>query len=184
MRSLGWGVAAALLVSGCSFQAALDKMVDPARQREIVDIAQRICTDPDSVRTELHPEIATSIDQAKAALPRECPGAGANWQLASYQWKANTTPQMSERQEEVVVVGSKDGKWSTIEMRFYAQNDQPLQITLWHILASDKPPPALDYIDSYNQTAKVITFVGPAIAIAAIGAVAWMFRRRRAKRAA
>lgn len=172
------------LLSACSFQAALDKMVKPERQREIIDIASRICSDPESVRSQLHPEIAATLDQNKAALPRECPGEGASWQLASYSWKSNATPDLKERQEEVVVVGAKDGKWSTIELRFYAQNDQPLQISLWNIVASDKPPEALAFIDGYNRAAKIARIAVPVAILLIAGLVFWLIRRSRARRAA
>lgn len=102
------GSAAALIAAlgGCSFQAALDKMVSPERQKDLVATGERFCTDPPSVKSQLHPEIATSVEAAAPALPRECPDGKASWQLASYNWKTNVTPGLKERQEEVVVVGT------------------------------------------------------------------------------
>ncbi len=49
------GCAAAILVAlgGCSFQAALDKMVKPERQKELLAIGERFCTDPVSMTSQI-----------------------------------------------------------------------------------------------------------------------------------
>lgn len=181
-----YGCAATMLAAlgGCSFQAALDKMVAPERQREIIAIAERICTDPPSVRAELHPEIAATIEQAIPVLPRECPGAGATWQLANYSWKTNITPGLKERQEEVVVVGTGKRKWTTISLRFYARNDAPLQITEWNVVGSGTRPAALTFIDQYESGMKALRIAIPIVLLAVGGLIFWLIRRRRAKRAA
>ncbi|WP_332819511.1 hypothetical protein [Sphingopyxis sp.] len=180
------GCAAAMLamLGACSFQTALDKMVEPERQREILSIAERICTDPPSVRAQLHPEIASTIDQAIPVLPRECPGDDAKWQLANYSWKTNVTPGLKERQEEVVVVGTGKGKWTTISLRFYARNEAPLQITEWNVVGSATRPAALEFIDQYETGMKTLAIAIPILLIAIGGLVFWLIRRQRAKRAA
>lgn len=180
------GFAALLVVTagGCSFQTALDKMVAPERQKELVAIGEHFCTDPASVTRELHPEIATSVQAAAPALPRECPEGKATWQLASYNWKTNVTPGLKERQEEVVVVGTSKGKWTTVSLRFYAQNEAPLQITEWNVLGSATKPPALQFIEQYEAGAKALRIGGPIVLLAIGGLVFWLVRRRRAKRAA
>jgi hypothetical protein len=98
----------------------------------------------------LHPEIANSAVEAAPLLPRECPEGPATWQLASYNWKTNATNGLSQRQEEVVVVGEAKGKWTTVSLRFYAENDAPLQIAEWNVLGSKTRPEALVFIDQYE----------------------------------
>ncbi|WP_447930079.1 hypothetical protein [Sphingopyxis fribergensis] len=181
------GSAAALIAAlgGCSFQAALDKMVSPERQKDLVATGERFCTDPPSVKSQLHPEIATSVEAAAPALPRECPDGKASWQLASYNWKTNVTPGLKERQEEVVVVGTTGkGKWTTVSLRFYAQNDAPMQITEWNVLGSAAKPPAIQFIEQYEAGVKTLRIGGPIVLLAIGGLVFWLVRRRRAKRAA
>jgi hypothetical protein len=171
------------MLGGCSFQAALDKMVAPERQRELVAIGERFCTDPASLTSQLHPEIATSAADAAPMLPRECPVGKASWQLASYNWKTNVTPGLKERQEEVVVVGSGKGKWTTVSLRFYAQNDAPLQISEWNVVGSATKPAALLFIEQYETGAKTMLIAGPIVLLAIGGLIFWLIRRRRAKRA-
>ncbi|HWW58466.1 MAG TPA: hypothetical protein VN047_16350 [Sphingopyxis sp.] len=172
------------LLGGCSFQAALDKMVEPERQREIISVAERICTDPPSVRSELHPEIANTVEAAIPVLPRECPGSGAKWELANYSWKTNVAPGVKERQEEVVVVGTGKGKWTTVSLRFYAQNEAPMQIAEWNVVGSATKPAALTFIEQYEAGAKAMRIGGPILLLAIGGLIFWLVRRRRAKRAA
>lgn len=187
MRQFYAGLLAVLCFSSlpaCSFQSTLDKMVKPERQREIIDIAQRFCTDPTSVKREMHREITATLDAAIPALPRECPPAGARWELASYKWNSNVTAGLSERQEEVVVVGSAPGKWSTVEVRFYARNDEPARIVYWRVIASKTRPPALEFIEGYNRTVEIARIAVPVALLAIAALVVWLVRRQRAKRAA
>ncbi|MBE1529377.1 hypothetical protein GGC65_003833 [Sphingopyxis sp. OAS728] len=181
---VGWAAVLVAALGGCSFQAALDKMVSPERQKELVAIGERFCTDPASMTSQLHPEIASSAADAVPMLPRECPDGKATWQLASYNWKTNVTPGLKERQEEVVVVGTGKGKWTTVSLRFYAQNDAPMQITEWNVLGSATKPPALEFIEQYETGAKALRIGGPIALLAVGGLIFWLVRRRRAKRAA
>lgn len=180
------GSAAALVAAlgGCSFQAALDKMVSPERQKELVAIGERFCTDPASMTSQLHPEIAASAEASAPALPRECPEGKASWQLASYNWKTNVTPGLKEQQEEAVVVGTGKGKWTTVSLRFYAQNDAQMQITEWNVLGSKTKPPALEFIEQYEAGVKALRIGGPIALLAIGGLIFWLVRRQRAKRAA
>lgn len=180
-----WGCAAAMLVAlgGCSFQTALDKMVEPARQKELLAIGERFCTDPASMTSQLHPEIASSAADAAPMLPRECPDGKASWQIANYSWKTNVTPGMKERQEEVVMVGTGQSRWTTVSLRFYAQNDAPLQITEWNVVGSATRPDALLFIDQYEAGMKALRIIVPIVLLAIGGLVYWLIRRQRAKRA-
>ncbi len=180
-------VGAAILLTilgGCSFQAALDKLVSPERQQELIAIGERFCTDPQNMTSLLHPEIASSVVEAAPMLPRECPGDEARWQLASYNWNTNVTPGLKQSQEEAVVVGTGRGKWTTVSLRFYAENDAPLKITQWHVVGSATRPAALEFIDQYEAGAKTMRVAIPIILLAVTGLVVWLIRRRRARRAA
>lgn len=184
MRAISTTLAGLLLVvlAGCSFQATLDKMVSPERQKEIIGIAERFCTDPKSTASLLHPEIAGTAAEAAPLLPRECPEGPATWQLASYNWKTNSTNGLSQEQEEVVVVGEAKGKWTTVTLRFYAENDAPLKIVEWNVLGSATRPEALVFIDQYEAGAKVMRIAVPLILLAIGGLIFWLVRRNRAKK--
>jgi hypothetical protein len=186
MRTIFTGILGllALLLAGCSFQATLDKLVSPERQKEIIGIAERFCTDPASTVSLLHPEIANTAVAAASQLPRECPEGKPTWQLASYEWKTNAEPGIKQRQEEVVVVGHSGAKWTTVSLRFFAENDAPLQITEWNVVGSATKPEALTFIESYEAGAKTMRIVVPLILLAIGGLIFWLVRRRRAKRAA
>ncbi|WP_411341135.1 hypothetical protein V6U71_04535 [Sphingopyxis sp. J-6] len=181
-RHSGFVIFAAVALGGCSFQAALDKLVTPERQKELVAIAEGFCTDPAGAKSLLHPEIANSTIEAAPALPRECPEGKATWQLASYNWKTNATPGLKERQEEVVVVGASPGKWTTVSLRFYAQNDGPMQVTEWNVLGSKTKPPALEFIDQYEAGARTMRIALPVLLLIIGGLVFWLVRRHRAKK--
>lgn len=182
----GVGSATALVAAlgGCSFQAALDKMVSPERQKELVAIGERFCIDPASIKSQLHPEIATSVEAAAPALPRECPDGKASWQLASYNWKTNVTSGLKEQQEEVVLVGTGKGKWTTVSLRFYGRNDAPMQIAEWNVLGSATKPPALEFVEQFEAGVKALRIGGPIVLLAIGGLIFWLVRRHRAKRAA
>jgi len=171
-------------LGGCSFQAALDKLVSPERQKELVAIGERFCADPAGVKSLLHPEIANSAAEAAPMLPRECPEGKAMWQLASYNWKTNVTPGLKQQQEEVVVVGTSPGKWTTVSLRFYAENGGPMQITEWNVLGSKTKPPALEFIEQYEAGAKTMRIALPVLLLAVGGLVFWLVRRHRAKKRA
>ncbi len=184
MRTISAALAGLLLflLTGCSFQATLDKMVSPERQKEIIATAERFCTDPKSTASLLHPEIAGTAAEAAPLLPRECPEGPATWQLASYNWKTNSTNGLSQQQEEVVVVGEAKGKWTTVSLRFYAENGAPLQIVEWNVLGSATRPEALVFIDQYEAGAKVMRIAVPLILLAIGGLIFWLIRRNRAKK--
>lgn len=184
MRTISTTLAGLLLVvlAGCSFQATLDKMVSPERQKEIIGIAERFCTDPKGMASLLHPEIAATAAEAAPLLPRECPEGPATWQLASYNWKTNSTNGLSQEQEEVVVVGEAKGKWTTVTLRFYAENDAPLKIVEWNVLGSTTRPEALVFIDQYEAGAKVMRIAVPLILLVIGGLIYWLVRRNRAKK--
>lgn len=187
MRNLvrgGYLAAMLIALSGCSFQSALDKMVEPERQEELLAIGERFCTRPASVTSLLHPEIASTVTDAAPVLPRECPDGKATWQIANYSWKINVTPGLKERQEEVVVVGTGQGKWTTVSLRFYARNEAPLQITEWNVVGSATRPDALLFVDQYESSVNTLRIVVPIVLLAIGGLVFWLIRRRRAKRAA
>jgi len=172
-----------LMMSGCSYQAALDKMVSPERQKEIVGIGQRFCTDPVANTQLLHPEIAGTAAEAVTLLPRECPEGAATWQLASYQWKTNVEPGLKQQQEEAVVVGTGKGKWTTVSLRFFAENGAPMQITSWNVVGSTTKPDALLFAEQYETGVKVIGAIGAGVLLAIGGLVFWLVRRSRARRA-
>lgn len=181
-------MAAALLLGGlsaCSFQATLDKMVSRERQEVLVSIAKRFCTDPASITGELHAEIAASVSDAAPQLPHECVGADATWQLASYQWNTNVANGLRQRQEEVVVVGIGKGKWSTISLRLYAENDAPMKIILWNVLGSTTKPPALHFVENFDKTAGIMRMALPILLLlVAALAIGLVWHRRRRKRVA
>lgn len=182
----GWttsgAVAAALLIGGCSFQSTLDKMVPRERQAEIVSLGERFCTDSAGIAKSglLHPALVASIEQTAAVLPGECPGSGADWQLVSYRWNANMTNGLKQRQEEAVVVGAGDGKWTTVTLRFHAEGDAPMRIVTWNVIGSKEKPAALAFIDEFDATAKALRYAAPIALILLAGLVFWLVRRHRA----
>jgi cysteine synthase len=185
-RFYRYGCVAAVFAAlgGCSFQAAMDKLVSPERQKELIAIGERFCTDPASMTSQLHSGIATSAAEAAPVLPRECPEGKATWQLASYNWKTNVTPGLKQQQEEVVVVGTSPGKWTTVSFRFYAENAGPMQIIEWNVLGSKTKPPALEFIEQYEAGAKTMRIALPVVLLTIGGLVFWLVRRRRAKKRA
>jgi len=187
MRKIRWMPAATLLIlslAGCSFQAALDKLVPRERQAELVSVGQRFCTDPESVTPALHPGVVRSVKDAVPLLPRECPGAGATWELASYQWNGNITNGLKQRQEEVVVVGTGRDKWTTVSLRFYAENDAPLKVVAWNIVGSKTKPAALTFVENYDKTAGTMRIVIPVLLLVIAVLAGWLVWRWRRKRAA
>lgn len=186
----GWmksgAVAAALLLGGCSFQSALDKLAPRERQTEIVSLGERFCTDPAGVAKSgvMHPDLTGSVAQAADLLPNECPNGRATWQLASYQWNTNITNGLKQRQEEAVVVGTGEGKWTTVSLRFFAEGDAPMQLVTWNVLGSREKPAALLFVEQYESTAKLLRYAAPIALVLIAGLIFWLVRRHRAKRTA
>lgn len=172
------------ILAGCSYQATLDKLVSRERQAEIIAIGERFCTDPVSLQLKLHADLVKSVADALPLLPRECPGEGATWQLASYQWNTSIDNGRKRQQEEAVVVGTGKGKWTTVSLRFYAENDAPMTVVSWNVLGRTTKPDALTFIENFERGAKVMRIAGPLVALAILGLILWLVRRRRAKRAA
>lgn len=184
-----WGAALTLLLAACSYQATLDKLVSRERQAELIAMAQRMCSDPESLSPRLHPEIATTLTQAAPLLPGECPGDGATWQLASYQWRTNVTDELTQRQEEFTVVATDpaatDGsKWTTLSFRLYAENGAPMQISKWTVESSEIKPEALVFIENFEAGAKTMAIVGIVVLLLVGGLIFWLVVRHRRKRAA
>jgi hypothetical protein len=175
-----WGT---VLLSGCSFQSTLDNMVSRERQAELVALGRGFCTDPSGLEKALHPGVRQSVKAAEAALPGECPSKDAKWELASYRWDTNVTD-VKRQQEDAVIVGTSKGKWTSVSLRLYGENDAPKLIVRWHVVAGTKPPEALQFIEQYDATVRVLRFVAGGIVLAAAGLIYWFIRRRRAQRAA
>lgn len=175
-----------LLLTGCSFQSTLDKMVSRERQAEIVSLGERFCVDSVSLSKAdvLHPEVVASVRDAAELLPGECPADKASWQLASYQWTTNITDGTKQRQEEAVVVGEGRDKWTTISLRFYAEGDAPMQIVTWNVLGSREKPAALLFVEQYDTTANALRYALPITFALIVALIFWMVRRHRAKQAA
>jgi hypothetical protein len=169
-------VAGVLLLSGCSFQATLDKMIPPARQDYYSWFAKKICTQPGAVRAVFAPDLRVSLDAAIAKLPAECPLGTATWQVASYSWRANAINGATERIEEIVIVGTGKGRWTTVDLRQQQLGDKPALIVAWRVVGSDTPPPALQYIDKFDDNVAVIRIAGPLGALLFIAMTLWIIR--------
>ncbi len=174
----------AALLSGCSFQTTLDKLVPRERQAELVSVSGTLCSDPVAVTPELHAEIANSVREAAAKIPAECPGQGASWRLASYQVSANVQNGQSQRQEEAVVIGKGSEKWTTVTLRYYAENGAPMKIVAWNVLGSATKPEALTFVENFDRMARIMSVAVPAILLAIAALAGWLIVRwRRKKRA-
>lgn len=181
-RIFAGGALLGAALAGCSFQAALDRMVPRERQDEIIALARDFCTDPAAVLPALHPELVGSVRSAAAKLPGECPGRGATWRLASYEWGADLADGASRRREDAVVVGTGTGKWTTVSLRFHAENDKPMQIVAWNVLGGTTKPEALSFAESYDDMARLMAIVVPVtlLLLAALaGWLVWRWRQRR-----
>lgn len=177
-------VVLAATLGGCSFQAALDKLATPERQAELVALADKICTDPDTVVPQLHAEIQTALIEAKPLLSGECPDAGAKWQLVSYEWKVNVENGARLATEEAVLVAPAAKRWSTVSLGFTQQGEGPNLITLWNVAASDTKPPALLFVESWDSNVGMVRMGGAVATLLIVGLVVWLVRRRRRKKAA
>jgi len=173
-----------VVLIGCSAQSTLDTLVSPERQREIVDIGQRFCVSPVGNTNLLHPEIKTSAADAASLLPRECPSGEATWQLVDYSWKTNIENGLKQRQEEAVVVGAGAGKWTTVTLRFYAENDAPFQIVEWNVVGSGTKPEIVSLREAYDAGLKAGSLVIPIALLLLGGLIFWLVRRHRAKKRA
>lgn len=181
-RMIAGGALLGAALAGCSFQAALDKMVPRERQDEIVALARDFCTDPAAVLPALHSGLAGSVQNAAPKLPGECPGRGATWRLASYEWGADVADGASRRREDAVVVGTSKGKWTTVTLRFYAESDAPMRIVAWNVLGSTTKPEALSFAESYDDMARLMAIALPATLLLLAALAGWLIWRWRKAR--
>ncbi len=186
------GTALMALLAACSYQAALDKLVSPERQAELVAMGKRMCSDPVGLSPQLHPDIANSLKAVAPLVPDKCPPDGAIWQLASYAWKTNVANGLTQRQEEFVIVAtdpgtpeeaqSGDAEWTTVSMRLYAENGAPMQIAKWTLERRDEKPDALVYMENFEAGATAAAAVAVGILLLVVGLVIWLVVRHRRKR--
>ncbi len=187
IRTISLAVAGAVTLHGCTFQGALDAMVDPGRQAEFIRTAQILCRTPDALRSQFAPDLWVQSQPLFAQLPQQCPAesaeSGVNWQLTTYNFNtsANAGAPTDRREYALVVAGDADGPWSEIQLNFQQIGDAAPQIIGWNAARIATRPVSLGYIDSYDQ----IRWWGmgaAALALTAlVAALAWLRRRRRTK---
>jgi hypothetical protein len=168
-------------LSGCTFQGALDAMVEPDRQAEIIRIAQTLCRTPHALQSQFAPELWTQSQPLFAQVPGQCPTeANTIWQLTTYNFNtsAATGAATDRRETALVVAGDADGPWTEVQLNFQQLGNAPQQIIGWNAVRISTRPASLTFIDSYDQI-RWWAMGGVALALTALVAVLLWFRRRR-----
>lgn len=166
-KGLGVGltpVVAAALLAGCSFQGALDAMVEPERQAEIIRTAQAQCRAP----------------RYRPACPTD---ANVVWQLANYHFNSsamNGGP-TERRESALVVAGDDDGPWTEVQLNFEQIGDVPPRLLNATVTRAATRPASLAFIDSYDSISWWgLGGTGVALTLL-IAALLWVRKRRKAQ---
>ena len=202
-------VAATLLVAGCSFQTALDRLVDPARQTRIIADAQTLCSDVATLRPRFEAGLWTASAPRFADLPRECPSPDAQYVITGYRFNSYTDANgVTNRQEFATVVGADvatgvvtgvakragtrvgdragtaDVRWSEITINYTqigTRSAGPPMITGWQVSAAAQPPQSLTARRAWDNAVSWIGIVAIAAAIILTGGGIWLVRRVRSR---
>lgn len=177
-------LAASVMLAGCTFQSSLDAMVAPERQAALIQTAQALCRNPQSLQHRFAPQVFAERQPDFARLQGQCPAEGeADWQLVTYSFNTSqTVGGHADRRESVAVVaGGAEGPWSEVRLNFQQlQGGAPLIIG-WDVVRSTTRPASLAFIDSYDQL-RWWGLGGVAGSFAALAAaLLWFARRRRAQ---
>lgn len=171
-------------LTGCTFQGALDTLVEPARQAELIRTAQMLCRTPQTLQAQFAPELWTQSQPLFAQLPGQCPvEANTVWQLTTYNFNtsAATGTPTDRREFALIVAGDADGPWSEIQLNFQQLGDAQQQIVGWNAARVTTRPASLEFIENYDQI-RWWALGGIALALTAlIAALLWFRRRRRAQ---
>lgn len=182
-RLIGPGCAAAMLLSGCTFQGALDAMVAPAQQAEIIRTAQLLCRNPAALEPRFAPGTWAESAPQLPGLASQCPqDSNVVWQLASYHFNsASATGAPTDRREfALVVAGDANGPWSEIQINSQQLGDGPQRIIGWNVARTVTRPASLAFIDSYDRI-RWWGLGGTAFAVFALtAALLWVRKRRKA----
>jgi hypothetical protein len=184
IRTMAMALVALTTLSGCTFQGALDAMVEPDRQAELIRTAQTLCRTPQALQPQFAPDLWAQSQPMFAGLPGQCPtDANVIWQLTTYNFNtsANVGAPTDRREYALVVAGDADGPWSEIQLNFQQTGDGPQQIIGWNAARITTRPASLAFIDSYDQI-RWWGLGGVALALAAlVTALLWFRRRRKAQ---
>lgn len=185
MRKYGVAGIFFLSLAGCSFQSALDAMVSPVRQQELVSIASRLCRSPRDVLQLMEPSVARDSAAIIDQVGGECVGSDAPYRLTTYRFNTNTDLNGPTTRQEyaLVVAGDDDGPWAQVEISFSSQNDGPMLITAWHVAKTTERPMALSYIDNWDGAVGWIRIAAIIVPLLLGGLIVFLVRRSRRKRA-
>lgn len=184
MRKAIFVAATTAMLGGCSFQGAIDAMVPPERQAEIIRTAQALCRAPESLQLQFDPQLFAQSRQQFVRLPRECPGdMPVDWRLATYSFNTSATlGGRSERRETALVVaGDTHGPWSEVQLSFRQIDGTAKIIIGWNVTRTASRPPSLGFIDSYDSIRWWGLGGTGAALLALITALLWVRRRRKAQ---
>jgi hypothetical protein len=182
LRGMIGTLAGATFLSGCTFQGALDAMVDPDRQADIIQTAQTLCREPQSLQPQFAPDFWAQSPPMIAQVRLQCPTEpGAAWQLTNYNFNTSADRGApTDRREFVrVVAGDADGPWSEIQLNFQQLGDSPRQIIGWNVARTTTRPASLAFIDSYDQIRWWASGGAALFLIALLATLSWFRRRRR-----
>jgi hypothetical protein len=183
MSRLVWAFfLAAFFLSGCSMEAAINKLSsaeDRAFAQDFVRQVRRGETEP--LERRFDPELwAKSRDQLPRARALFPAGEGTT-RLIGYTVSAYLTNGISSTTKQFVLVTTDNSHWTVTRILTLARNG-PAKIVEWHIDGLDKPPPELRTYESMEAAAPWIQ-AGALVLLLALAGLAWWLVRRSRRRA-
>jgi LPXTG-motif cell wall-anchored protein len=182
MRARFWISVLGMLAAACSFQQALDRLVSPERQAELVRIAQTLCRDPQSLQNRFAPGVFERSLPVFADRASLCPSeTNVRWRVTNYNFNtaSDINGRVDRRDSVLVVAGDQDGPWTEIQLNFQRLDDATPLIISWHIGRMTTRPPALAFIDGWEASRKwLIAALIAGLALLS-GLVVWFIRRRK-----
>jgi hypothetical protein len=175
-----------LTLSGCNFQSTLDAMADRSRQEQIIATAQTLCSNPQSLQSQMVPELWTQLQPNLSRLQLECPPADATYALTAYNVSASVrTGAPSETVERTTVVaGTENGPWKVSEVGYVSTNGGPPLMFSVTVEPSAERPAALGEIETWNQVAMIGQIVLTVVGLLFVLGVWLLVRRSRRRKAA
>lgn len=181
LRTALLGLGGALLLSGCTFEQALDRMADAERQAAVIADARTLCTNPQSLLPRIDARIRDQSAGLFAQLPGRCPQAGMPYRITGFTFETGTGP--DAHQESATIVAGEGDHWTEFTLRYAGANDNALRIVEWNVEGMRTVPESLAGIEAWNSIGWWVQLVGLS-ALALLGLILLLVglsKRRRAQ---
>jgi hypothetical protein len=185
MRRLvvGAGLGAAIILSGCSPKAAIDKLAGPEGKATAFELLDQLCApDQTPLVARFHPDLTANSAEQLKMVGQYCPQTNGERQLVGYHTSANVSTEGSVSTRSMVVVQRDGARWITASFTLQARDGARDQVMEWNINASPEKPSELATLDAVEDAMPMVRLVALGLVLLLGGLITWLVMRSRRKR--